>query len=182
MRPHSLVIGGTGMLRPVSVYLARQGHTVSVIARNRDRLFELIKETNREPGVINTIPLDYADTDLLTMKLEEAIAILGPITTAVSWIHSTAPEASMTIADIINRQVDICRFFDLVGSANQDPENLDNGREDLFRAYERIRYRRIILGHIVEDGGKRWLTNREISDGIISALESDTAETIIGSI
>lgn len=182
MRPHTLIVGGTGMLRPVSVYLARQGHTVSVVARNRDHLFELIKETNRDPGVINTVPLDYADIDLLTVKLEEAIAILGPITTVISWIHSTAPSTPLTIAEIINRQPDICRFFDLIGSANQDPADLDEGREELFRAYERIHYRRIVLGHIVENGGKRWLTNQEIADGVILAIESDSAETIIGSL
>ena len=38
---HALVVGGTGMLRGVSLYLAEKGHVVSVVARSRERLESL---------------------------------------------------------------------------------------------------------------------------------------------
>ena len=170
------------MLRRVVIHLARMNHTVSVIARNRDRLFQLIKDTNREPGVINALPLDYTDNELLAAKLGEAVAILGPVTTTVSWIHSTAPDAPFTVTRVLDSQPAPYGFFDILGSATGDLNEVRTGREELFRSFERLRYRQIVLGHIVENGASRWLNDQEISDGIIAAIEADAIETIIGTI
>lgn len=42
--PHALVVGGTGMLRGLTLSLVREGYTVSVVARNRERLRVLAAE------------------------------------------------------------------------------------------------------------------------------------------
>lgn len=38
------------------------------------------------------------------------------------------------------------------------------------------------LGFIIDDGKSRWLTNKEISDGIIKAIKDDKPVTIVGTI
>ncbi len=58
--PHALIVGGTGMLAEVSLYFARHGFTVSVIARNPSGLKKLI-ELKSEHGFINPVKVDYSD-------------------------------------------------------------------------------------------------------------------------
>ena len=39
---YALVIGGTGMLTDVSLWLVREGYHISIVARNRERMERLI--------------------------------------------------------------------------------------------------------------------------------------------
>ena len=48
--PHALVIGGTGMLRDLSLALAGQGRTVSVVARHQEGLAGLERGRGRGPA------------------------------------------------------------------------------------------------------------------------------------
>ena len=48
--PHALVIGGTGMLRDLSLALAGQGRTVSVVARHQEGLAGLERGGGGGPG------------------------------------------------------------------------------------------------------------------------------------
>ena len=48
--PHALVIGGTGMLRDLSLALAGQGRTVSVVARHQEGLAGLERAAAGAPG------------------------------------------------------------------------------------------------------------------------------------
>jgi len=182
MRPHALVIGGTGMLRQVAVHLARQDHTVSVIARDIERLRAVVDATQHADGVVNVIPVDYHDSAALAAAIREAAMILGPVTLAVSWIHTSAAEAPYAVADAINQGGHICRFFDVLGSSAGDPAHPMAEREERFRAFAHIRYRRIVLGFCVENDGSRWLTNEEIQAGVLEALAEDQVSSIIGTV
>ncbi len=108
--PHVLVAGGTGMLKEVSLYFARHGCKVSVIARNQNKFNELI-ESKSEHGFINPITVDYSDYSYLEEKLYSAIDNYGKIETAVCWIHSTAPETPYVIADVLNNKNIKVKYF-----------------------------------------------------------------------
>ena len=41
-KTHVLVVGGTGMLKPVSLYLTNKDNVVSVIARDKNKLKEAV--------------------------------------------------------------------------------------------------------------------------------------------
>jgi len=45
-----------------------------------------------------------------------------------------------------------------------------------------MRYRTILLGFVVEGKTSRWLTNNEICDGVIEAIENDARDSIIGTV
>ena len=45
-----------------------------------------------------------------------------------------------------------------------------------------IDYQAVVLGFVVEDGKSRWLTNAEISDGILAAIASGAPFTIVGTV
>ncbi len=179
---HILVVGGTGMLREVALHYAREGYVVSTIARHRRKLDELIEEAIAFPGEIHPLPLDYHNDETLRSSLEEVLAIHGPIGTVLSWIHSTAQDAPFHIAEVLGSRLNKVHYYDILGSSSGDPSDIHSDRPEQFKQYSAIHYHRVVLGWINEVHGKRWLTNEEISQGVIDAVSSGVEEHIIGTI
>jgi hypothetical protein len=175
---HCLVIGGTGMLNEFSRKLAYQYKTVSVIARNPHRLYSLRRETMHLKGNLDPIQIDYTDY----IKLEDEVALsierYGNISLVVSWVHSSALDAASVVAKTINIQKEEFRFFEILGSASEEPGK-DKALPE-FSQLEFIKYRQIVLGFIVKGDSSRWLKNEEISSGVLGAIETDEDKTIIG--
>lgn len=157
------------MLKEVCLYFARHGCTVSVIARNQNRFNQLI-ESKSEYGFINPIRVDYSDYNLLEEKLKSAIDHYGKIETAVCWIHSTAPDAPYIIADVLNCQNLSCKYFHVLGCEFSLPTEKNNNLHFTFERFVNIIYKKIILGFVIEDNRSRWLTNMEIGNGVIDAI------------
>ena len=178
MMSHDLVVGGTRMLRGVSLYLVTQGNTVSVIARSQNRLKSLAEKADSLKGTIHPIQIDYREGEHLRVKLKKAVDLFGSISLVVSWIHSAAPEAPSIVADSVGRESSSFRFFDIWGFLTEDPWHVE--REKRFLEMEKILYRKITLGFVIENGVSRWLTNEEISSGVIQAIEKDKASFVVG--
>lgn len=180
MARHALVVGGTGMLREVSLTLAERGHPVSVVARNRRRLRSLADEAERRGGAVYCIPVDYRDGDALTAALRDAVAAHGPLELAVVWIHSIAPEAPLQVARATVAAS--CRFFHLLGSAAADPSAPDTGRRERFESIPGLSYHEVVLGFVLEGRRSRWLTNDEIAAGVLAAIDSAAARSVVGAV
>lgn len=166
------------MLKEVSRKLAYEYDTVSVVARNSHRLYSLRRETMHLKGNLDPIQVDYTDYIKLREEIDLSIERYGSISLAVSWIHSTAPEASSIVANSINSQQEEFRFFDILGSASADPSK-EKLLPDLAKL-DYIKYRQIILGFVLEEDKSRWLTDEEISSGVLKAIEEDKARSVIG--
>jgi hypothetical protein len=41
-------------------------------------------------------------------------------------------------------------------------------------------YRSILLGFVLEADGSRWLSNKEIGEGVIKSIEEDIKDMVIG--
>jgi hypothetical protein len=175
---HCLIIGGTGILKEVSRQLAYEYDTVSVVARNSHKLYSLRRETMHLKGNLDPIQVDYTDYEKLRTEIELSIERYGSISLVVSWIHSTAPEASSVIANSITSQQEEFRFFDILGSASADPSK-ENLLPELAKL-EYIKYRQIVLGFVLEEYRSRWLTDEEISSGVLKAIDEDTVRSVIG--
>ena len=173
-RPHALVVGGTGMLRDVSLELVRRGYEVSVIARSPQRLARLQQEAGLR---FHAVQVDYRDTGALIEALERQVAQLGPIVLAVVWVHSVASEAPYVIARHVQG-----RYFHVLGSAVADPSRPDPDRSRRFAALPHLHYREVILGFVLEPGGSRWLTHDEISRGVLEAIDRDAPRWIVGTV
>jgi hypothetical protein len=74
------------------------------------------------------------------------------------------------------------RLLHVRGSAAADPSCLP--RPGLDAVPEPVRYNEVILGFIVEGerSRSRWLANSEISGGVLRAIESDAARSIVGTV
>lgn len=180
--PHALVVGGTGMLREATLGLVRQGYVVSVVARRQARLDALVQAAAGLPGAIHPIALDYRETGTLTARLAEARDRHGPFELAVIWIHSTAPAAPLAVARLVGTPDRPGRYFHVLGSATADPSRPDPDRQAAFAALPNIRYREVILGFVREGGRSRWLTNEEISAGVLAAVAADQPRYIVGTV
>jgi hypothetical protein len=177
---HALVVGGTGMLRGAVLGLVARGFAVSVVARNARRLAKLRDEAAAAGGVVRPVCVDYRDADAFAFGLGEAARDLGPPSLAVVWAHSSAPDAPLAVAkacDVGGRRV---AFVHVLGSAAADPSQPDAERAARFAAFPRLAYREVILGFVVERGRSRWLTDDEIAGGVLHAVDTDAARTVVG--
>ena len=177
---HSLVIGGTGMLRGVSLYLCESDDIVTVVARSRERLQMLAEEADRRGGVINPIAVDYGDSVGLQNELNAAIREHGRVERVVTWIHESAPDAASIVARSVGRSRYPCRYFELCGSGTVDPTEAAERHRSEMEHSGNIVYRQVILGFVRETSGSRWLTTDEIVDGVIDSIEADNPCQVVG--
>jgi len=173
MAGHALVVGGTGMLAGVVRALVTRGWRVSVLAR-RASAFAM-----RNPGV-SGLDCNYNDTDALVATLNRARDGEGAIDLAVGWFHTLGP--APMLATRTGSLGTPGRFFHLLGSAMDDPDHPERlpraARTAEDAAY--CLYRQVLLGFVPEGDGARWLTNDEISAGVLQAIDEDAALFRIG--
>lgn len=174
---HILIIGGSGILRSVCRRLAEDGNVVSVVARNKDRIVEMIAETQKAQGLINPIAVDYNDIPALQQKLIEAVAHLGSPLFTITRINPEAFLARQSVAGFLNDHAAGSRMFDLL-CGQADSSNLVG----LLSAHNfKIMYRRIILGSIGEGDNSRRADHGEVLVGILEAIKQDRVDFVIGS-
>ncbi|MBE7106273.1 short-chain dehydrogenase [Bacillus cereus] len=169
---HALVIGGTGMLKKVSMWLCDQGFHVSIVGRDSVKL-EKVQQVCSIPEKITCLSLDYHNGENLKNAIKESIEHSGPITLVIAWIHSTAERALPIICEEIELSFKKYRVFHILGSSAS--------RTKLQKIGGALcSYYRVILGFILEDTYARWLTHEEIADGVIKGIESKCTEWIVG--
>jgi molybdopterin-guanine dinucleotide biosynthesis protein A len=150
---HALVVGGTGMLAGVSRSLAARGHRVTVVAR---------RPVDLGAGV-EQLALDYRSGETLERALSRAADARGLVELAVAWIHTDAPAAPAAVASVVapgGRLVQV--FGTRVWPLQPVPLHLA--------------YRQVLLGSV----GGRWLTNEEISAGVLAAIDADEPLHVVG--
>jgi hypothetical protein len=173
MAGHALVVGGTGMLAGAVRGLVARGWSVSVLAR-RASAFAL-----REPGVAG-LDCNYNDGDAFVSSLNRARDGQGPITLAVGWFATLGPAPAL--AARTGAPGAPGRFFHILGSAMADPARPDRlpRAAQVADAASFCAYRQVVLGFVPEGQGARWLTNDEISAGVLAAIDADAAVSKIG--
>jgi hypothetical protein len=153
---HALVVGGSRMLADVCRGLAAEGHDVSVVARGVERLEALRSER------ITPVQVDHADLGAFEAALRAAIAERGPVGLAVCWIRSWEPDSLRLVADVLPDETPLYHVLGTTGTRAVDLAGVD--------------YRVVRLGR----RGDRWLSNDEISAGVLEAIARGSAEFLVG--
>ena len=120
---------------------------------------------------------DYYDEAAFAAALDAAVAENGPVDLAVTWIHTLKIAAPRRVAERTAG-----RLFQILGSAAGDParpEVLELGRA-VADGLPDCRLRQVVLGFRVEAGRSRWLTDDEISGGVLAAIRADRPLSVIG--
>lgn len=164
---HALVIGGTGMLAGVSIFLTEDGYSVSVIGRTAVK-FDRLKDVCPS-NTIFPLQVDYYSEELYT-EIENAIAKRGPFDLIVSWTPNY--QALQRICEK-NDQAKSFRLIHVKGSRRYFE---DEG----IVIPANCSYEKVFLGFVMKGEASRWLTNDEISNGIIQQITSKGEERIIG--
>jgi hypothetical protein len=170
---HTLVVGGTGMLAAATRQLARRSAAVTVVARRPERLDGLDAEQ------VELIAVDYRRTDVLLERLEHAVSRHGEFDLALTWVHSSGEASLCRLAERLSSQANAARLVDVRGSALARPDS-SSERHQFLSGLDGIEYQRVILGFVRDGGHSRWLTDREISEGVIEAVDDGDGERIVG--
>jgi NAD(P)-dependent dehydrogenase (short-subunit alcohol dehydrogenase family) len=176
---HALVIGGSGMLRWACIGLAAQGARVTVIARNPGRLDALVESAVGLPGPIVPLSCDYRDPAALTSTIDWVIRDLGRPDPTIAWMRSESDESLHAAARALAGGSSPARFVHVLPSAGRSPV-LRRRLRDQFALYPLLRYRQVVLGFTTDEGVSRWLTDTEISEGVLRSLECRDDEWVVG--
>jgi len=172
---HILIIGGTGMLRKVSLHFLHKGDSVSVVARpNSGKLQNLIVEAKKFKGLLHPIGVDYANKKLFKEKIVQDIRRNGQLDIVVAWVHESGERAHRILKDLFEEKR-MVSYFHILGSSDVGPIK-ELHKYTLFPNTQHIEYKKIILGHVRD----RWLTNDEISSGVIKAMKLNKKMYVVG--
>lgn len=177
---HVLVVGGTGILEKVSLFLASHDNVVTVVARSEEGFLQLSAQADALSGKINPIVVDDLEAEGLRDRIGESILAYGPVTLAVNWVQTQYMKVVDVVAGILNASSPLCRYFQVLPGTELAKVKERNYFENAFRNLERVLYRIIVLGFKREKGTRRNLNNEEISQGIIKALQEDSKRALIG--
>jgi hypothetical protein len=166
MPGHVLVVGGTGMLTGLVEALAGDGGRLSLLSRH----------ASQHPGGFDC---DYHDEEAFGGALAAAIERNGPIELAVAWFHTLKIAAPRLLAEQVRG-----RMFQVLGSGVADPAQPHRlaTAAAVAEGLDDCGLRQVVLGFRVVDGRSRWLTNDEISAGVLDAIGGDRPMSVIGQV
>ncbi len=158
------------MLAGLCVTLASAGREVTVVGRDPGKLDRVAR---RDPH-IHPLSVDYEDVPAFTAALRDVVAERGPVTLAVCWIRSWAPQSLLAAADAVAADG---RLFHVLGSQRS---GASEAAIEVLRRREDLRYRQVQLGEVASGEGRRWLSNDEIAAGVAAAVSADLPSFHVG--
>ncbi|HBQ94219.1 MAG TPA: hypothetical protein DD856_03350 [Sulfobacillus sp.] len=112
----SLVVGGTGILAPLTPWLIEQGYWVTVIGQSSEKLANVVRQA-KTSRYLTPLALDYHDRARLRKWIEHVQLMQGPLDLVVSWIHEPKEPVLTAIFDeIAAYRHDSWRLIDVIGS------------------------------------------------------------------
>jgi len=171
----ALVIGGSGMLSKVSLWLAQHYDRVYVIGRSAKKMNHLQSQADH-PSKIIPVYVDYTNDEQF---VESIHSLLGNchIELIVSWIHSTAPRALQTLLNMVEEEGQPFHVYHVLGSK----ANLSEIKKNLYLS-ELCTYHQVQLGFKKEGHSLRWLSHDEISQGVIDSIKEKKEVNTIGTL
>ncbi|APV48715.1 hypothetical protein BWI17_02865 [Betaproteobacteria bacterium GR16-43] len=173
---HALVIGGTGMLRRASAVIARQSEYFTAIARTSASLETLAREIGSSPTDGHSfVALDWGKPDQFISDLFRLFEQGDPPTLVLAWLHDAA--LGPRVATALSSQGTHCDFFQILGSSAATPGARAAG---LTSEFGRVAHHQVILGFKVEGASSRWLTDEEVSSGVLEAISMRQPTHVVG--
>lgn len=167
------------MLRAASVELAARSRVITSVARTKRSLEALHSMLPASSGTHHMLALDWNKPGEFLQAVQAHLARTELPDLVVAWMHDD--ELAIRLAASLAESESRCHFFHVVGSAAADPSRIAASLSGRVPP-SNIVYHRVILGFVHADQGTRWLTNEEISAGLLGALAHAEAEHIVGTV
>ena len=164
------------MLRAASVELASCSLIMTSVARTERSLAAVNALLSASSALHHMLPLDWSKPEEFLHSLWQHLVRTEQPDLVVVWIHND--ELAIRVADLVATQP-ACRLFHVVGSAGADPSLMAATLRQRQPPSTAI-YHQVILGRVRASEGTRWLTNEEISAGVLDAIARAEPEYIVG--
>ncbi len=149
--------------------------SIARTARSLQALHSALPESERTHHML---ALDWSEPEEFLHAVQAHLARTGAPDLVVAWMHDD--ELAIRVASLVATQP-VSRFFHVVGSASSDPSlNAATLRQQPPRSTDT--YHQVILGYVRAGGGARWLTNQEISAGVLDAIARAEPVYVVGTI
>ncbi len=176
---HALVIGGTGMLRRGTVAIAERSRRLTAVARTTASLAALARLlADRDGDRYET--LDWDQPEQFVLGLQRLVNQVGHPTLVLAWLHDM--NLGPRVAEVISSPRTVCDFFQVLGSGGGSPQGGATALRAQVEALSDVRYFQVVLGFKRESGASRWLTDDEISDGVLEAIRKREAQHSVGTL
>jgi hypothetical protein len=179
---HTMVVGGTGMLSSTSIALARCSRSLTSIARTPRSLAALEQHLADLACRNQTLAQDYHDLAALRSGMRGAISEFGPVDLLLAWIHDETGPVPGALVDVAIESGGRVHMVHVMGSAAAGPTGSLAALAERFDGVPLLRYQQVVLGFQREGAGSRWLSHREISEGVMSAIEDEASPYIVGQV
>jgi NAD(P)-dependent dehydrogenase (short-subunit alcohol dehydrogenase family) len=177
---HTLIIGGTGMLRQASIALAARSQRLTSVARTQRSLAALDAVVPAGSGQHDMLPLDWSAPDNFLDEIERHLAQTGPPDLVLAWIHQDY--LALRLASRLSQNGHPLRFYHVIGSSGPDPSEIAQALLARIEEIPHLHYHQVILGAVKTNWGTRWLTNQEISAGVLEAIEKQQSQFVVGTL
>lgn len=164
------------MLKAASIVLAERCVMLTSVASTKDSLNVL--EKHIAVPYYFPLALNWNSSDFLN-AISNHVRKQGCPTLVLAWLHRQELGAELAHALSLHSKNEI-DLFQVLGSAAADPSQ--TVCSDTVSVPSNIKYHRVILGFKVEKKGPRWLTDSEISTGVISAIDSNDEISTVGKV
>lgn len=178
MYSHILIIGGTGMLREASTELASQTQCLTSVAHTRESLAALDSTILKRSGKHHMLALDWSEPDAFIGAIMRHIASTEQPDFVLAWTHN-AGLAIRLASMLVTRPV---QFFHVVGSAATNPARVAAQTSGTLQPSAGVDYHQIILGKKGQGNASRWLTDKEISSGVLEAIREKRGRFVVGTL
>ena len=167
------------MLAEASVALARQCAVLTSVARTRQSLEALDRRIRVTGCLHHMLALDWSDARTFVDSLDAHVRRAGAPSLTLAWLHDESLAPSIAAAATGGGEPSL--FFHVRGSTAADPSAAPAGWSRTMAGA--VGYHQIILGFRTRASGtSRWLTDAEISAGVLAAIDRPGDVTVVGTI
>ncbi|APZ44231.1 hypothetical protein BW247_14980 [Acidihalobacter ferrooxydans] len=124
------------------------------------------------------LALDWSKPDLFLQKIAEHINRTEQPNLVLAWMHDESLAIRLASA-VGNGRV---AFFHIVGSSRTNPAQIAERAKSAVGSFAGLTYYQVILGAKRHGSTFRWLTNQEISAGILTAIEQRKSRFVVGTL
>lgn len=175
---HTLIIGGTGMLREATLALARRSHVLTAVSHSRSALRDLGQTLTGVACERRLLSLDWTRPAEFIVTLKRHVDTAGAPNLVVAWLHE--PALGAVVANTVSVPGERCDFFHVLGSDAADPARELDTLAATLQPRGELHYHQVILGFQKGEAGSRWLTHAEISAGVLEAIERRAPSHTVG--
>lgn len=153
---------------------------VLLVARRLDKLERLSKRAEAVGGEMYHLPLDYSDPAAVKRIEQRLLELNLTCSLTLLWVHAHASSFTTDLVRHLFTEESGISVIEILGSASSQPAGLADQRLQQRDFAQLHHYRQVILGFERENGSSRWLSDAEICEGTLTAIDGQERRLIVG--